>query len=80
MMKLEIFGTGCNKCQQLEENVRQALKQLGITADIKKVEDLADIADRGIMLTPTLAVDGEPKLVGKVGKVSEIKKLLQESQ
>ena len=75
--KIEIFGTGCPKCRALEKNVRKAVEDLGIKAEIVKVQDIQEITDRGIMMTPALYVDGESKAVGKVPSAEEIKKILK---
>jgi len=77
MVKLEIFGTGCMKCKRLMKNVEKAVKDLGIDAEIEKIEDITAIMDRGIMLTPALAVDGELKVSGRVADVNELKTILQ---
>jgi len=39
-MKLEILGTGCVKCQKLYQNAQQAVSELGIDAEIIKIEDI----------------------------------------
>jgi len=75
-MKIEILGTGCAKCKALERNVRLAVKELGIQADIVKVEDITEIMDHGVMVTPALFVNGESASVGKLLTVEEVKKLL----
>lgn len=76
-MKIEILGTGCPKCKTAEKNVRKAVEELGIQAEIVKVEDLQKIIDKGVMLTPAVFIDGEAKIVGRVPSPDEIKKLLQ---
>ncbi|HIG99439.1 MAG TPA: thioredoxin family protein [Thermoplasmata archaeon] len=76
-MKIEILGAGCPKCRTTEKNVRKAVEELGLQAEIVKVEDLQQIIDRGVMLTPTVFIDGEAKIVGRVPSPDEIKKLLQ---
>lgn len=76
-MKIEIFGTGCAKCKKLEENVRKALEELGVNAEIVKVAKLEDIIERGIMITPGLAINGEVKSAGRVLSAEEVKKLIQ---
>ena len=76
-MKIEVLGTGCPKCKATEKNVRKAVEELGIKADIVKVEDLQQIIDRGVMMTPAVFVDSEVKIVGHVPSIDEIKKLLQ---
>ena len=74
-MKIEILGTGCPKCEQLARNVKTAIEELGLTADVSKVTDIVEIANRGVMMTPALSVDGDIKLVGKVATVGELKTL-----
>ena len=75
-MKIEILGTGCPKCEALKQNVEAAIQELGIDAKVSKVTDIVEIADRGVMMTPSLSVDGEIKLVGKLATVAELKTLL----
>jgi len=77
-MKIQILGTGCPKCKKTYENTEQAVKDLGICADLEKVEDLKAIMNFGIMVTPALAIDGEVKVAGKIPSVDEIKKLISE--
>jgi small redox-active disulfide protein 2 len=76
MKKIQILGTGCPKCKKLAELTEKAAKETGIEYELEKVTDLNDIMDFGVMVTPALALDGEVKLVGKVPKIDEIKKLL----
>jgi len=75
-MKIEILGVGCTKCRNLTNNVGEAVRSLGIEAEIIKVEDLQKIMEFGVMVTPALAVDGEVKSVGKILSVEKIKKII----
>ena len=77
-MKIEILGTGCAKCKSVEKLVRNIVEELGIQADVIKVEDLQEIVNRGIMMTPAVIIDGEAKIVGRVPSADEIKKILQQ--
>ena len=76
-MKIEILGSGCAKCKSVEKLVRNIVEELGIQADIIKVEDLQEIVNRGIMITPAVFIDGEAKIVGRVPTADELKKFLQ---
>lgn len=76
-MKIKIMGTGCMKCKRLAKNVEKAVAELGISADIEKVEDINAIMDSGVMLTPGLIVDDELKFSGRVADVKEIKTILE---
>ena len=76
-MKIEILGSGCAKCKSVEKLVRNIVEELGIQADIVKIEDLQEIVNRGVMMTPAVFIDGEAKIVGRVPTAEELKKLLQ---
>ncbi len=76
-MKIEILGSGCAKCKKLAKNTEKAVKETGKDAKIIKVEDMIEIMERGIMLTPALAVDGKVVSTGKVLSPKEIGDLLR---
>lgn len=76
-MLIKILGSGCSNCKKLEQNAREAVNELGISAEIEKVQDFKDIAKYGVMRTPALVLDEEVKIVGKVATVDEIKALLK---
>jgi len=76
VIKLQILGTGCPKCQELAENAKSAADALGIEYTIEKVTDINEIMKMGVMMTPALAVDGEVKIVGKVPDADAIKDIL----
>jgi len=76
-MKIQILGTGCPKCKLLTANAEQAIKELGISAEVEKVTDIKEIMKFGVMLTPGLAINGEVKSSGKVLSVGEIKKMIE---
>lgn len=76
-MKIQILGTGCPKCKQLSEHAEEAVKALGLNAEIEKVTQINDIMAFGVMITPALAVDGKVKSSGKVLSVEEMKGMLQ---
>lgn len=76
MKKIEIFGTGCPKCRRTEQNVRKAVQELGIEAEVIHVYDQLEMLKRGITNTPAVVIDGEVKIAGRVPEVDEIKKLL----
>lgn len=71
-MKIEILGTGCSKCKALEANAKLAIAQIGGFHELKKVEDIVEIMNYGVMSTPALVVEGDVKSTGKVLSVDEI--------
>ncbi len=77
MKKIQILGTGCAKCTKLTEAAEQAAKALCIPYELEKVTDLQRIMSFGVMMTPTLVVNGVVKVSGKVPSPEELKSLLQ---
>jgi len=73
MKKIEILGMGCSRCNQLAERAKDAVKELGIEAEVVKVQDIKAITNYGVLVTPALVVDGVVKVAGKVPKLEEIK-------
>ena len=79
-MKIEVIGPGCTRCITTEKNVHEALKQLGINAEVIKVTNVAEFAKKGVMFTPGVIVDGEVKVSGRIPTVDEIKKILEQGK
>ncbi|MBN1496533.1 MAG: TM0996/MTH895 family glutaredoxin-like protein [Spirochaetes bacterium] len=75
-MLLEILGSGCAKCQKLEDLTRQAVNEMGVDAQINHVKDINAITGYGVMITPALVKDGVVKVMGKIPSLDEIKKLI----
>lgn len=76
-MIIKILGSGCANCKKLEENAKQAIKELGLDATVEKVEDFKQILGYGVMKTPALVVDEKVKIMGRVASPEEIKKYLK---
>lgn len=77
MTKIEILGTDCAKCKSLLKNVEKAVQELGMDAEVVKVNSIQEIMNRGIMMIPGLAIDGEIVLVGRSPSVEELKKMFK---
>lgn len=76
-MKIEVFGTGCSKCEALAANAKAAADKLGIEYELCKVTDINAIAGRGVIVTPALAIDGTVKVTGRVATEDQITGWLQ---
>ena len=77
-MIVELFGSGCEKCQALEVSLRRALDELGMTDEVTlyRIEDPASMVGRGVWRAPGLALDGKVVVRGRVLEPAEIKALL----
>ena len=76
-MIIKVLGTGCAKCKKQMENVKTAIEELEIEAEVIKVEDFKEIMGYKVMSTPALVIDDVVKIKGRVASVSEIREMLE---
>ena len=76
-MKLQVFGTGCPKCQKLAKATQEVADELGLEYELEKVTDINKMVEAGIMVPPALAVDGTIKVTGRIPSNDELKEMLQ---
>jgi small redox-active disulfide protein 2 len=71
-MKIKVLGTGCAKCQALEKTTKEAIKDLGIDAEIEHVRDIQKIMEYPILSTPGLVIDENLVSSGRVPSKAEV--------
>jgi small redox-active disulfide protein 2 len=71
-MKIEVLGTGCPKCNRLEEMARTAADKLGAPYELEHVKEIGEIVKRGVMVTPALAIDGQIVVAGRLPTEGEL--------
>lgn len=71
-MQIKILGTGCAKCQRLEQLTREVVAELGVDAQFDHVRDMKDIMAYPIMTTPALVIDEEVMVFGRMPSKDEI--------
>lgn len=77
---IKVLGSGCSKCNALEESVREAMAALGIAEDIEHVTDFSKIAAYGVMTTPALVVDGKVVSAGRVLSKDEAAEIIKKQR
>lgn len=75
-MKVEVLGPGCPRCEQTHRNIINAAAELGIAAEIDYITDVNAIAQRGMLRTPAVIVDGKVVIQGRIPSPREAKDLL----
>ena len=71
-MLIKILGSGCAKCQRLEQLTREAATELGIDAQFDHVREMDKIMAYPIMTTPALVIDEAVKVSGRMPSKDEI--------
>ena len=76
-MNIKVMGGGCSKCETLLHNTKEAVKAVGIDADVEYITNFGVIAGYGVMSTPALAVNDKVVSAGRVLKPTDIEKLIR---
>lgn len=79
-MNIKILGSGCSNCKKLQALAEDAVKELGVVADIQKVEGMKEIVSYGVMKTPALVVDEKVKIMGRVPAYKEVLQVIKDAQ
>jgi small redox-active disulfide protein 2 len=77
MKTIKVIGPGCPKCKITFNNAEEAVKQLGIEAEVIKIEDIEEMMRYNILTTPVLMIDEVVKVKGRIAQVNEIKEFLK---
>jgi len=77
MISVKILGTGCKKCQNLENKVRELVSTNNIDAVVEKVTDINEMMNYGIMMTPGLVINEKVVSAGIIPKDDQIIKWLK---
>jgi small redox-active disulfide protein 2 len=75
-MNIKILGPGCARCHQLGKTTREAVKELGIDAEIEEVKDINKIMEYPILTTPGLVIDGQLVCAGRIPAKTELTQLI----
>ena len=78
-MNIKVLGTGCSKCKSLEKVTREAVAEMGINAEVEKVEDIVKIMQYGVMRTPALVINEKVAISGSLPSITEIKELISQN-
>jgi small redox-active disulfide protein 2 len=74
---IKVLGPGCTKCKTLYANAMEAVKQLGLHAEVEKIEDIEEMMRYNVLSTPVLVIDDIIRVKGRVADLNEIKELLK---
>ncbi len=76
-MKFEVIGSGCRKCMELEKRVREAVKALGLNAEVVHTFDVSRLIELNIVSTPALLLDGKVILSGMLPTTEYLTSLIK---
>ncbi len=71
-MLIKILGSGCAKCNRLEQLTREVVAEQGLSATFEHVTNMDEIMAYPIMTTPALVIDEAVKVAGRMPSKEEI--------
>ena len=77
-MLIKILGSGCAKCNRLEQLTREAVAELGMEATFEHVKEMDKIMAYPIMTTPALVIDEQVRVSGRIPSKDELLAWLKE--
>jgi small redox-active disulfide protein 2 len=72
MLNIKVLGPGCANCKRLESLVQKVVAERGLTAEVEKVTDYAQMMRWNLMKTPGLVVNDTLVVSGRVPNAAEI--------
>jgi small redox-active disulfide protein 2 len=81
-MIIEVCGPGCPRCHATKENIRKAIKEMGLEEGQKvaltEIKDPKIMAARGVFMTPAVLIDAVKLCEGRIPNTEEIRKWIEE--
>ncbi|MBW6480707.1 MAG: thioredoxin family protein [Bacteroidales bacterium] len=65
-MEIIVFGSGCKKCEDLVNNCQEIVNDKKIVATVRKVTDINEMINHGVLFTPALMINDKIVISGKV--------------
>jgi hypothetical protein len=67
-----------NRCEHVLQNVRDALSELGVQAEVHLFRDRRKLIDNRVYVSPALLIDDHVRIAGRIPEIQEIRSLLRE--
>lgn len=74
---IKVLGAGCKSCHEQYENVKKAVKAMGLSVEVEYITDMQKVMEYGVMSMPALVVNEKVVSQGKVLKADDVEKLLR---
>jgi len=78
LLEIKVLGAGCTICDGIENQIMEALAQLGLAADLEHIRDPDRIKEFKVKTTPALIINGNVMGSGAVPSKSQIHAWLKE--
>ena len=74
---IKVLGAGCKSCQEQHENVKKAVANMKLDAEVEYITDMEKVMSYGVMRMPAIVVNEKVVSMGKVLKSAQVEELLK---
>ena len=74
---IKVLGAGCKFCHEQHENVKKAVENMSLDAEVEYITDMEKVMSYGVMSMPAIVVNEQVVSMGKVLKVAQVEELLK---
>ena len=74
---IKVLGAGCKSCHEQYENVKKAVADINLDAEVEYITDMEKVMSYGVMSMPAIVVNEQVVSMGKVLKAAQVEELLK---
>lgn len=74
---IKVLGAGCKSCHEQYENVKKAVANMSLEAEVAYITDMEQVMSYGVMSMPAIVVNEQVVSMGKVLKAAQVEELLK---
>ena len=74
---IKVLGAGCKSCHEQHENVKKAVANMSLDAEVEYITDMEKVMSYGVMSMPAIVVNEQVVSMGKVLKAAQVEEHLK---
>ena len=74
---IKVLGAGCKSCHEQYENVKKAVADMKLDAEVEYITDMEIVMSYGVMSMPAIVFNEKVVAMGKVLKAAQVQELLK---
>lgn len=75
-LSIKVLGAGCKSCHEQYEYAKEAVNNLGLSAQVEYITDLQKVMEYGVISVPAIVINDKVVSMGKVLKTADVERIL----
>ena len=72
MLSIKVLGPGCANCVKVAQVAQQAVRTLGVEAEVEKITEIQEITKYRLLATPALVINERLVCAGRIPTAGEV--------